>query len=50
MCICAQWDTESASETEIGEFEFSVSVDEQILRFQIAMKDTVCVKVVDAFD
>lgn len=38
MCICPQWYTKCASETEIRQLEVAVLVDQQILRLQIAMQ------------
>ena len=36
-------DTEGASKTEIGQFEDTLSVDEQVLRLEITMEDLVLV-------
>jgi hypothetical protein len=43
-------DSERPSETEIGELEVSVLVDEQVLRLEISMQDSVSVAIVEAFD
>ena len=46
MCICSKWDTERASQTEIGKFQVSFRVDEKVLRFEISVKDSTRVAVV----
>lgn len=43
--VCAEWDTKSAGQTKIRELEIGVLVDEQILRFQVTVKNAVCVAV-----
>lgn len=45
MGICAKRDAEGASKTEIADFEVAVFVDEKILRFEIAVKDSMGVAV-----
>lgn len=42
------WDPESSCETEIGEFELALVVDEEVLRLEIAMQDAVLVAEGDA--
>jgi len=43
-------DTEGSSETEICELEVTVLVDEQVLRFEISMEDSMSVAVVESLD
>lgn len=46
MCVGAERNTEGASKTEVGKFEVTFFVDQQVLGFEIAVKDAVCVAVV----
>jgi hypothetical protein len=39
--VCAKRNTESASETEVGELEVEVLVDEEVLGLEVAMQDAV---------
>lgn len=48
MGICAERDAEGASETEVTDFEVAVFVDEEVLRLEIAVEDTVGVAVSDS--
>lgn len=48
MGVCAEGDAKGASETEITDLEVSVLVDEQVLRLEVAVKDTVGMAVADA--
>lgn len=48
MGVGAQRHTESACESEIGEFEVTGAIDEEILRFEVAVKDAMGVAVADA--
>jgi hypothetical protein len=48
--ICPKRDPECSSQTEIGKLEVSFGVDEKVLRFEIAMEDTVSVAEVKSFD
>lgn len=50
MRVCPQRNTKCTSETKVGELEVSLSVDEQILRFEIAVEDAVSVEEVHALD
>ena len=43
--VTSDWDTEGPSEAEICQLEFSGFVDEQILRFQITVKDVPAVTI-----
>ena len=47
MGVGAEGDAEGASEPEIGEFEVAFTVDEEVLGFEVAMKDAVGVAVAD---
>lgn len=40
--------TKRPSKSEVGELDVAVVVDEQVLRFEVAMQDAVTVHVVDA--
>lgn len=48
MGVCAQGHAKGAGETEIGQLEVAVLVDQQVLGLQIAMENTVGVTVLDA--
>lgn len=48
MGICAEWNAKGASEAEIADFEVSILVDEEVLRFEIAVEDAVGVAVANA--
>lgn len=48
MCEGAVRDAERSGEAEVSEFDKSVDIDEQVLRLEIAMNDTVRVTVRDA--
>lgn len=48
MCVRPHWDTERTSQTKVCELQIIVTVDEQILRFQIPMKNTMRVTVEQA--
>lgn len=48
MGICAERDAEGASETEVADFEVAVFVDEEILRLEVAVEDSVGVAVSDS--
>lgn len=48
MGICAERNAKGASEAEIADFEVSVFVDEEVLRFEIAVEDAVGVAVANA--
>ena len=50
MGVCPERNTEGSSETEICELEVTVLVDEQVLRFEISMKDSMSVTVVESLD
>ena len=41
MSVTPHWNTERASQPEVGELDVSAAVDEQILRLQIAMQNAV---------
>jgi hypothetical protein len=45
-----QRDTKGSGETEIGELEVSILVDEQVLRLEISMEDSVGVAVIETFN
>ena len=45
VSVCPERDAERARETEIGELEVVVPVDQQVLRFEVAMEDAVRVAV-----
>lgn len=47
MGIGSQWNTERSCETEIGKLKVSITVDEQVLGLQVAVKDAVAVAVSD---
>lgn len=42
--------TEGSGETEVGQLEFSAFVDEEVLRFQVSMEDSVLVTERRAFE
>lgn len=48
MGVCAQRDTKGAGETEIGELEVALLVDEEVLGLEVAVQDAVGVAVLDA--
>lgn len=48
MGICAERNAKGASESEIADFEVSIFVDEEVLRFEIAVEDAVGVAVANA--
>jgi hypothetical protein len=50
VSVGSKGDSESASETKVGEFEITISVDEQVLRLEITVKDSMGVEVMYAFD
>lgn len=50
MGIRPQRDPKRTRQPEIGQFQVSLLVDQQVLGFQIAMQDAVRVAVVDAAD
>ena len=39
VCVCPDRNAEGACQTEVGELELPSSVDEQVLRLQIAMQN-----------
>lgn len=41
MRVCADRYTKSPCQAKVGELDFTLSVDEEILRFQISMKNPV---------
>lgn len=49
MSVRSQGDTKGASQPEIGQLEITVLVDQQVLRLEVTMQDTVSVEVVDSF-
>lgn len=49
MSVCAQRDAKGAGETKIGQLEVALTIDQQVLRFQIAVQDPVTVAVANAF-
>lgn len=50
MGVGAEGDAEGAGEAEVADFEVAVFVDEEVLGFEIAVKDAVGVAVADARD
>jgi hypothetical protein len=50
VSVGPQGDTESPGESEIGELEVSLLVNEEVLGLEVAMEDAVRVEVVDSFD
>ena len=40
MCVRPERDSEGSCETEVGNFEVRFAVDEQVLRFQVTVDDT----------
>ena len=44
VSVNSDWDSESSGQSEIRDFDGSVLVDQQILRLQITMNDSVTVK------
>jgi hypothetical protein len=48
MCVCAEWDTERTSKTEVSNLQVALIVDEQILRLQVSVQDAMRVTVLDA--
>lgn len=48
MGICAERNAKGASEAEIADFEVSIFVDEEVLRFEIAVEDAVGVAVANS--
>lgn len=50
MSISTQRDTKRPRQTEITNLEITRLVDQQILRFEVSMEDTVAVAVVETFD
>lgn len=48
--VCPQGNAEGAGKTKVGELEVSFLVDEEVLRLQVAVEDTVRVAVVQALD
>lgn len=44
------WDAECSGKTEIGKLELAFGVDEEVLRFEIAVKDSVGVAEVDSLE
>ena len=50
MGICSHRNAKGSREAKICEFEISLSIDEQVLRLQVAMEDTMRVTVVKTFN
>lgn len=50
MCVRPQRDAERTRETKVGQLEVAVAVDEQVLRFEVTVKDAMRVEVIDALD
>ena len=48
MGVGAQGDAEGAGEAEVGEFQVARAIDEEVLRFQVAVEDPVGMAVADA--
>ena len=48
--VGAQWNTEGTGQTEVGEFEVALLVDEQVLWFEIAVEHAVGVAVAHALE
>jgi hypothetical protein len=48
--VSAERNTESASQTEIGQLQVALLVDEQVLRLQVTVQDTVGVAVARALE
>ena len=46
--VGAQGDAEGAGEAEVGEFQVARAIDEEVLRFQVAVEDPVGMAVADA--
>lgn len=46
MCVGSQRDTERPCQTEVGKLEVSLRVDQQVLRFEVSVKDTMRMAVV----
>lgn len=40
MCVRPHWDTEGSGKTKVSEFEIVVFIDQQVLRFEIAVENT----------
>ena len=45
MGECAVWNAEGSSQSKVGELDATGDVNEQILRLEVAMDDTVAVTV-----
>jgi hypothetical protein len=39
VSICADWDAESTSKTKISQLDSSLTIDEQILRLEVAVQN-----------
>lgn len=48
MCVCPHGNTERASEPEVSELQIVGFIDQKVLRFQVAMQDTMRVAVEQA--
>lgn len=45
--ICAHWNTEGPREPEIRQLQVVILVDQQVLRFQVSVKDPVGVAIIE---
>ena len=50
MGICPEGNAERACEAKVGELEVALLVDQQVLRLEVAVENSVRVQVVDALD
>jgi hypothetical protein len=50
VSVSAERNTECAGETKIGQLQVAFLVDEQVLRLQVTVQDTVGVAVARAFE
>lgn len=48
MGVCAEWDAEGASETEVSDLKIAFRIDKEVLGFEVAVENTVGVAVTNA--
>lgn len=49
VCVGSQGDTECSCQTKVGQFQIAITVDEQILRLEITMQNTMAVAITNSF-
>lgn len=50
MSVCSQWNTEGTSKTKVSQLQVSLFVDQEILRFEITMENSVRMAEVKTLD